>query len=119
QATSVGDAHRRGAPDGDDTGARGQQDADLRLAFLAALCGRVIVRKDALLVPAVKRVPVCAPLAHADSVPPAVTGDDERRAGECCAVAAHAGAAIQGTSSPEPHEHADSRSTSKAGQTGE
>src|SRR5262249_18992631 len=74
----VGEAHRRGAADRRDVRSAPEEDAHLRLSDAAEPGARVVVRQDPVVLPAVERVAVSAPLTHADAVAPAVTGDDQR-----------------------------------------
>ena len=70
-----------------------EQDAHVVLADVAQLRARVVVREDPAVLPAVPRVAVRAPLAHADAVPPAVPGDDQLRAARAVPAVAQTTAA--------------------------
>ena len=81
QPPAVGDDHPRGAADRDGGSSLREKDPHPHVADAAQLRARVVVREDPPVLPAVQRVAVGAPLAHADAVAPAVTADDQRGSG--------------------------------------
>src|SRR5581483_2550043 len=110
-----GHAHRRRAADGHGARAVCQEDTHSQLADPAHLRAGVVVRKDATVLPTVPRVPVRAPLAHADAVTPAVAGDDQGRSRASGSGGRAGDGKPQGNT--QLHPHGTSPSSLKVGQT--